>query len=166
MSDDTTTPNTPAPTPGPAPVAQPETFSKEYVQELRGEAARYRNEKKDAVEAARAALNDEWTRKHEATAADNGRLSLELGDAWIALQRLYSAIDEGVPTDKIRSFADMLKGNDAESIGASAKSAKSLFGGFQTNPGAVDPTQGSGGQNVPGLNSNQLLDDLKRIVGA
>ena len=166
MSDTPTTPDTEGAITevktGQAPV---ETFSREYGETLRGEAAKYRNEKKTAVEQAQAQKDVEWQAKLDAQLGETNRLGTDLGSAWVELQKLYSAIDESVPSDKLRSFAGVIQGSDAESIAASAKSAKELFGGVNTSQPAVDPTQGSGGGSIP-LNGDPILAALKKAVGA
>lgn len=162
---DTTPPSTDAVATTPVQeIAPAETFSAEYVQGLRNEAAKYRNDKKDAVQAAKDALNAEWETKLSGSADEVNRLGTDLGDAWVELAKLYAALDAGVPSDKVRDFAGVLKGSDAESIKGSAESAKALFGGFKTDDPATDPTQGSGGSAIP-LNGDKLMQALSRAVG-
>lgn len=142
----------------------PETFSKDYVTELRNEAARYRTEKNSAVEAAKAAMAQEF----QAQIADKDvamtELQNQLGQAWIELEKVYTAIEARIPSEKVRAFASLLKGEDKDSILESAKSATELFGGTEQSFPAFDPTQGSGGQPLP-LNGDPLLNMLKKVVG-
>jgi hypothetical protein len=142
----------------------PEMFSKDYVTELRNEAARYRTEKNSAVEAAKAAVTEEFQR----TLADKDvaltEVQNQLGQAWIELEKLYTAIEARIPSEKVRAFASLLKGEDKDSILESAKSAKELFGGTEQSYPAFDPTQGSGGNPLP-LNGDPLLNMLKKVVG-
>jgi hypothetical protein len=164
MSDATPTPDA-APAPTPAQVAPaPETFSKDYVTELRNEAARYRTEKNAAVEAAKAATAAEL----QSTLADKDVALTEaqnqLALAGIELEKIYTALEAKIPSDKVRAFASLLKGEDKESIAESAKSAVELFGGVDVSAPAFDPTQGSGGNPVP-LNGDPLLNMLKKVVG-
>lgn len=167
MSDDNTTPT---PTPDPAPVAGQETFSKDYVQQLRNEAAKYRTEKNDAVEAAKAAVQQEWEGKLTETASKISELEGQLGAAGIELTKLRIALELGVPSDKVLAFAEILKGDNEDAIKASATSAKELFGGFAAPPSndpAFDPTQGSGrGGGALPLNGDPILAALKKAVGA
>jgi hypothetical protein len=165
MSDDNTTPETAAtPDQGLAPAV--ETFSREYVTELRNEAAKARTDKKSAVEVAKAERDTEWQEQVNASQAEQTRLQTELGDSWVELQKLHSAISAGVPTDKLLAFASVLKGSTADELDSAAKSAKDLFGGFNKNDPATDPTQGSGGRSPLALNSDALLQAVKSAVGA
>jgi hypothetical protein len=163
MSDPTPTPEA-TPDAGQAPPV--ETFSREYVQDLRNEAARYRNEKNTAVEAAKVTVAQEWEAKLDAASGEHSRLETDLGDAWIELQKLHSAIAAGVPSDKLLAFVPLLKGSTADELNSAAESAKALFGGFKTNDPAFDPTQGSGGGQPHALNGDGLLNAVKSIVGA
>ncbi len=165
MPDDNTTPvtTTLVPTPGPEPTV--ETFSLEYVQGLRSEAAKYRNEKKTAVEQAQAAKDVEWQAKLESHQGEVTRLGTDLGSAWIELAKLYATLDAEVPTPMVREFAGLIQGSDAETIKGSAESARKLLGAFPTNAPATDPTQGSGSGVLP-LNGDPILAALKHAVGA
>lgn len=143
----------------------PEVFSKEYVQELRNEAARYRTQKNEAVEVAKTSVAKEFEAKLAEKDVALTELQNQFTEAQIELQKLYVALDAQVPSDKVRAFAAILKGSDAESLSESAKSAKELFGGLTTASPAYDPTQGSGGGAVP-LNGDPILAALKKAVGA
>ncbi|QBP31964.1 scaffolding protein [Mycobacterium phage Kristoff] len=149
-----------------APEAGVETFSREYVEELRRENAKARTAKKTAVDEAKAEL----TREYEAKLAEKDtaytELENQLAQAWIELEKVYTALDAKVPSDKVRAFAAILQGSDPDSIKESAKSATELFGGFNTKQPPVDPTQGSGGGKHTPLNGDPILEALKRAVGA
>lgn len=166
MSDTTSTPEgTPADS---APEATPpaETFSLEYVQQLRGEAAKYRNEKKSAVEAAKTETAQEWEGKLNTEKSKYAELQSKYDAKSVEMAKLLAAIELEVPSDKLLSFADLIKGDDEDSIKASAKSVLDLVGGFAEKPDpATDPTQGKGGGTLP-LNGDPLLNALKRAVGA
>jgi hypothetical protein len=146
-------------------VASQETFSREYVQELRQEAAKARTAKKEALEQLRAELNGEFEKKQAGSDTKYTELQTDLGKAWVELQKLYSAIDNGIPTDKVRSFVSVLQGSDEESISKSVATAKELFGDLSKPSPAHDPTQGQGGKNLP-LNGDPLLAAVKKMVGA
>lgn len=159
---DTPTPDVTPNTPGPVPV---ETFSRDYVEGLRSEAAKYRNEKKDAVEAAKAELSAEWEAK---LAAKDVELSTFQSDSLakdVTLSKLRAAIDLGIPSDKLVAFSEVIKGDTEEDIKASAQSAKELFA-VRTNDPATDPTQGSGGRAPLALNGDPLMQMVRTIVGA
>lgn len=159
---------TPAETPVTlAPVASQETFSLEYVQSLRQEAAQHRTAKNAAVEQAQASAQQEWQAKVEAATAENARLTNELGDAWVYVEKVHQTIGANVPTEKILGIAGILKGVDEASIKSSAEETKALLN-ISTAPlsvPATDPTQGSGGGVAP-LNGDILLNAVKRAVGA
>jgi hypothetical protein len=141
----------PAATPG----QEPKTYSENYVQRLRSEAARYRTEKTSAVDAAKEAVSNEWQSKVDGITAD-------LGDSWIYAEKLHAAINAQVPAEKVLDFAAILQGSDPDSIKASAEKAKALFG-VPAKVTATDTTQGSG--NTIPLNGDPLLAKLKQLVG-
>jgi len=163
MSDDNLTPEA---TSAAAPVATAEqTFSKEYVQQLRNEAARYRTEKNDAVEAAKAAVTADWEGKLAQEQSKAADLESKLGLADLTLTKVKTALSLGVPSDKVLAFAEILKGETEDEIKASAESAKELFGVAPVKAPATDPTQGSGNSHLA-LNGDPILDALKKAVGA
>ena len=143
----------------------PEVFSKEYVQELRNEAARYRTQKNDAVEHAKAAVAQEFEAKLTEKDTQFGELQTQYNQARLELEKLYIALESEVPSNKVRAFAAILQGDDTDSISASAAAAKELFVGLAPSP-AIDPTQGSGGSGAVPLNGDPILAALKKAVGA
>lgn len=165
MSDTDNTPADTTPEAAAPEAAAPETFSKEYVQELRAEAARHRTAKNEAVEAVRTEMKTQY----EAALADKDvkylELQNQLGQAWIELEKVYTAIEAKVPSEKVRAFAAILQGDDPDTIKESAKTAADLFGGLDNKGPAFDPTQGKGGTPLP-LNGDPLLNALKKVVGA
>lgn len=174
MADEaaTSTPESAPATTTEAPEAK-ESFSKEYVQELRQEAAKQRTAKKQAVDDAKAEAQAELDKFKSAADTKYGTLQTELGEAWITIQKLHTAIAEGVPTEKLLAFVDVLKGTDEETIKQSAQTAKELFGdlsqpnGEQPKTGrtpAYDPTHGHGSKELP-LNGDPLLATVKKMVG-
>jgi hypothetical protein len=173
MADEATPTPDPTPTPAPAPEASAETFSKEYVQELRQEAAKQRTAKKQAVDDAKAEAQAELDKFKAGADSKYGELQTELGNAWITVQKLHTAIELGVPTDKLLAFVEVLKGTDEETIKQSAQTAKELFGdlaapapqGNGQRPPAYDPTHGHGNKNELPLNGDPLLNTVKKLVG-
>jgi hypothetical protein len=167
MSD---TPSTPEGTPAGATTpevtpAAPETFSREYVEELRRENASHRTGKQAAIEAAKA----EAKAHYEAIIADKDvsytELQNELGRAWIELEKLQTSLALKVPSERVQAFASFLQGEDKDSIEASAKAAYELAGGFKTNSPAFDPSQGRGGGGEPlPLNGDKLMGALVAAV--
>lgn len=165
MSEDNTVEPTVITAP-PAPEAEeqasPKLYSEDYVKALRQEAAKHRTAKNEAEASARAAADSEWTEKFTAADALAKTHQSGLGEAWVELEKVYQAVDAGVPHDRLRAFVETIKGSDKESIAASVESNKALFGIAPVK--ATDPTQGSGGR-VPStpLNSDKLLS---AVVGA
>lgn len=139
-------------------------FDEAYVKSLREEAAAARVAKKDAVEAVRAEL----TAQYESQLADRDtaytELQNQLGNAWIELEKVYSSIDAGVPSDKVRQFVAILQGSDKDSISESVRSGMELVGGFNNKSPAIDPTRGTGGREIP-LNGDPILAAIKSAVG-
>lgn len=158
----------PTPTPGPAPSetptpeqSAPETFSREYVEELRRESARYRTERNTAVEQARTAAEQAAATVISAHEANVARLTDELGESWILVEKIKQSIDAGVPSDKLIAFAGALQGVDEASIKSSAQSLKTLFGISDPAPvGVTDPTQGSGQRGL----ANPAQDPILRAL--
>lgn len=146
----------------------PKVFDEAYVKSLRDEAAKYRNEKKDAVDAAVKAANDANAAELVARDGRIADLENELGAAWIELQKLYTTIEAKVPSEKVRAFTAILQGTDEASITESAKNSLELFGDLNARgpvPG-FDPTQGFGGRktDIP-LNGDPILDAIVKAVG-
>lgn len=165
MSEDTT-----AVTETAAPTTQEavETFSKEYVQELRNEAAKYRNEKKDAVEAAKTEAKSEVIREYEAKLVDKdsalSEIQNELSGTKLELLKLKSVLAADIPSTDVLEVVSLVQGTDEESISDSVQRVKALIGKAPARDRAVDPSQGTG--NPLPLNGDPLLDALKKIVGA
>jgi len=166
MSDTATTTET-VTTPD-AQVASVETFSKDYVQELRNEAAKYRNDKKDAVEAAKLEARTEAVREYETLAAEKDvaltSIQNELSEHKIELLKLKSVLAADIPSVDVLEVVALVQGSDEETISESVQRVKALIGKAPSKDRPVDPSQGSG--NVLALNGDPLLESLKRIVGA
>jgi len=156
MSEDVTTTDVPADA---APVAK--TYSESYVNQLRNEAAKYRVEKNEAVEAAKRATTEAVSNAFQ---SKMDALSADLGDAWVYAEKLHAAVESIHPESKALDFAAILTGADPESIRSSADKAKDLFGISTGRVTATDSTQGSG-NGVPPLNGDPLLAKLTQLVG-
>ncbi|WKW87230.1 scaffolding protein [Mycobacterium phage Chargerpower] len=170
MSDTATPEGTPAEG-APAAVVdphkpEPKLYDEAYVKSLRDEAAAHRVAKKDAVEAAEKALKEAHAAELAARDVAYTELQNELGNAWIELEKLYVSIEAKVPSEKVRSFVEILQGSDKETIGESAKKNLDLFGGFETRSPAFDPTQGFGGKpkDLP-LNGDPILAAVNAALG-
>lgn len=160
MSDDTTTttPDT-APDQG---SPQSESFSLEYVQQLRSEAAKYRQEKKQAAQAAAEQTAAEWQVKLDAAGDENAELNVKAATAELTILKYQAMIDAGIPTAVMSDVLNLVHGHDQESIADSVASAVKLMGHTVREP-AVDPYQGSG--NALALNGDELENTLKRALG-
>lgn len=166
MSDDTAT-NATTETEAPAQEAAPktpETFSLEYVQELRNQAAKYRTEKKSAADSAKAEVTKEFETVLAERESAVATVREELDNANLELLKLKSVLAEGVSSSHALDVAALVQGTDAESVSASVARVKSLIGASPEKARPVDPTQGSG-STIP-LNGDPILEKLKRMVGA
>lgn len=164
MSEDTTVTETAALTTQEA----VESFSKEYVQELRNEAAKYRNEKKDAVELARAEATTEAVREYESKLADRDSaltgIQNELSGTKLELLKLKSVLAAEIPSVDVMEVVSLVQGTDEDSISDSVQRVKALIGKGPQRDRPVDPSQGTG--NPLPLNGDPLLAALKAVVGA
>lgn len=161
MSEDTTTESV-APVPQQEAV-KPETFSLDYVQGLRQEAAKYRTEKNDAVAAAKAELTAQFDSTIAAKDAEFEELRQTVSARELELIKLRTILNAGIPSEDVLEVSTLVQGNTEDEISDSVNRVKSLIG---KNPPAgrpVDPSQGSG--NTIPLNGDPLLESLKKIVG-
>ncbi|QGH80574.1 scaffolding protein [Mycobacterium phage Rahalelujah] len=168
MSDIATPDSTPEATPAVTETPMEPTgkvYDEAYVKSLRDEAAAARIAKRDAVEAAEKALKDAHAAEIAAKDLAYTELQNELGNSWIELEKVYTAVDAKVPSDKVRAFTAILQGSDAETIQASAKSSLDLIGGFDTKGPAYDPSQGLGGKQPPlALNGDGILNAMMAVL--
>ena len=161
MSDETPTAETEAPSQEDAP--KPESFSLEYVQELRNQAAKYRTEKKAAADNAKAEVIKEYEGRLTEKEQSFGGLREELETTNLELQKLRAVLAEGIASEDALDVASLVQGTDETSISDSVKRVKSLIGKApKARP--IDPSQGSG-SHVP-LNGDPILEKVKRMVGA
>lgn len=161
MSDETQTTTTE--NAAPAQEAPAETFSREYVQELRNEAAKYRKEKTAAVEAARAEVK-EYESKLAQKDSSLSEMGSELSARSLELLKLKMVLNEGIPTEDVLDVVSLVQGTDEETVSESVKRVKSLIGKQPPADRPVDPSQGQG-NHLP-LNGDPLLETVKRMVGA
>lgn len=145
---------------------KPDTFSREYVEELRAEAAKHRTEKNDAVEAAKAEVRAEYEPKIEALEAQVAEAQSNQNEVRTEVDRLKATIDAGISHDKVYSFADLLKGENEDELRSHAEEIKQLFTQEETTPStkpATDPSQGKSGDPLP-LNGDPLLNAVTKLV--
>jgi len=163
MSEETSTDAAPAQEAQEADPAQEQTFSLDYVQQLRAEAAKYRQDKKTAVKAAEDAITAQWQTKLDATGAEYADLKNQAATNEIQVMRYQAMIDQGIPVEVMPDVISLVGGHDEETVAASVAAAKKLLGATARDA-AVDPMQGSGNR-TPALNSDELEDSLRRALG-
>lgn len=160
-----------APAPAPAAAAAPEaapqqqeTFTLDYVQKLRDEAAGHRIKAKEAGDEARAAVIKEYEGKAAETSVELTELKTNYATAQLDLLKLKSVLEAEIPVSDVLEVATLVQGSDEASVKESVNRVKALLGKTPAKVAATDPTQGQG-SHVP-LNGNPVLDILKRAVGA
>ena len=163
MSEETSTDAAPAQEAQEADPAQEQTFSLDYVQQLRAEAAKYRQDKKTAVKAAEDAITAQWQQKLDAAGAEYADLKNQVATNEIQVMRYQAMIDQGIPVEVMPDVISLVGGHDEETVAASVAAAKKLLGATARDA-AVDPMQGSGNR-TPALNSDELEDSLRRALG-
>lgn len=144
--------------------AAPEVFSKEYVQELRNEAAKYRTEKNDAVERARAEVIKDYESKLSEREQAFKEAQSVLSERDVELLKLRAVLAAEIPTEDVLDVVALVQGSDVETVSESVKRVKSLIGKNPPKDRPVDPSQGTG-NHLP-LNGDPLLETVRRIVGA
>lgn len=140
-------------------------WAREQISTANAQAAKYRNEKKDAVEAAKAEVENEWSVKYGELEASIAEKDTELSNQRLETDKLKAALEAGISSDKVLSFASLLKGENADELKSHAEEVKALMGDSDlppANPPATDPTQGQG-NHLP-LNGDPLLEAVTRIV--
>ena len=133
---------------------QEQTFGLDYVQQLRAEAAKYRQDKKTAVKAAEDAITAQWQTKLDAATNESATNEIQV-------MRYQAMIDQGIPVEVMPDVISLVGGHDEETVAASVAAAKKLLGATARDA-AVDPMQGSG--NRTPLNSDELEDSLRRAL--
>jgi hypothetical protein len=147
-----------------AQAAQPETFTLDYVQGLRQEAAKYRSEKKDAVSAAKAEVARDYESKMAEKDAALAEMQGQLSTRALELLKLKAVLAEGIPSEDAQEVAALVQGSDEESVSESVKRVKALLDKGPVRDRPIDPSQGAG-NDLP-LNGDPLLETVKRMVGA
>lgn len=163
MSDTPTTPETPATPPAPE-AAKQETFSRDYVETLRQEAAQARVAKKTAVDEAKAEVIKDYEGKLAEKDTAFAELQTAHGETTLELLKLKAVVAAQIPVEDIGDVVTLVQGTDEETISASVERVKALLGKSPKKDRPVDPSQGQG-SHLP-LNGNPLLDMIKGAVGA
>lgn len=161
MSDTPTTPETPE-TPEVPEAPKQETFSREYVESLRQEAAQARVAKKTAVDEAKA----EVIRDYEGKLADKDTAFTELqtthGETSLELLKLKAIVAAKIPVDDIEDVVTLVQGTDEETVNASVERVKALLGKSPAKDRPVDPSQGKG-SHIP-LNGDPIVNMLNAAL--
>ena len=147
-----------------APEAQQETFTLEYVQALRQEAAKYRSDKRDAVDKAKAEVQQGYEAKLAEKDTALADVQGQLSQRGLELLKLKAVLNEGISSEDVLEVASLVQGSDEESVSESVKRIKAILDKAPAKERPVDPSQGQG-NHLP-LNGDPLLETVKRIVGA
>lgn len=142
-------------------------WARDQISQANAQAAKYRTEKNDAVEAAKAEVEQEWTSKFQQLEEQITGKDTELSAARTEVVKLKAALEAGIDSDKVMTFASLLKGETEDELKSHAEEVKKLFAAPETpapkNDPAHDPSQGSG--NPLPLNGDPLLAAVTKIVG-
>lgn len=143
-------------------------WARDQITKANAEAAKYRTEKKDAVEAAKAEVTASFTAKIEELEAQIKAKEEEGTAARYEVDRLKVALEAGINADKVTKFAGLLNGSSTEELKAHAEELKELFVNdehpVKRSP-AVDPSQGTGSVNPLPLNGDPLLAAVMKAIG-
>jgi len=162
MSDTPTTHETPA-TSAPEATEKQDTFSRDYVESLRQEAAQARVAKKDAVEAAKADVIRDYEGKLAEKDTAFAELQNQHSETSLELLKIKSVLEAKVPTDDILDVVALVQGTDEESVKGSVERVKALLSKAPAKDRPVDPSQGSG-STVP-LNGDPIVNMFKSALG-
>ena len=137
-------------------------WARDQITKANDQAAKYRVEKNDAVEAAKAEVEKDYTARIEELQAKFNESQEAVNSERHEVDKLKAAIEAGIANDKVLDFADLLKGDNPEELKSHADKLKSLFTNNEQKSekqAATDPTQGQG-NSLP-LNGDPLLNALK-----
>lgn len=140
-------------------------WARDQITKANKEAAKYRTEKNEAVEAAKAEVTADFQKRVEELEAQIAAKEGEVGSTRYEVDRLKVAIQAGIDNDKVISFAELLKGDTSEELVSHAEELKKLFTTEEQKKSSVkatDPSQGSG-NSLP-LNGDPLLNAITGIV--
>ncbi|MBM4592062.1 hypothetical protein GS454_01380 [Rhodococcus hoagii] len=141
-------------------------WARAAITKANNDAARYRTEKNDAVNAAKALLEPEYEAKLTGAQEAHEETKSQLAAKTVELLKLTTALDLEIPSKSAVKFAALLSGTTEDEIRSHAEEAKALFGGVSTSDRPTDRSQGSGNTTPLPLNGDPLLDAVKRVVGA
>lgn len=142
-------------------------WAREKLTKANNQAAKYRTEKKEAVEQAKQEVTDSFSEKIEKLEAVIAEKDAEAAGERAEVAKLKAAIAAGIDSKKILPFAELLKGENDEELASHAVELKKLFADGEQKPAkqsAVDPSQGSGNESTP-LNGDPLLRSVLAAIG-
>ena len=137
-------------------------WAREKLSKANAEAAKYRTEKNEAIEAAKAEVASEYQSKIAALEAQIGEAVEAKAGSDSVVEKLKATINAELAADaeKAFAFADLLKGDTPEELSSHAEQLKKLFITEQApaaKQSATDPSQGQSGKPLP-LNGDPLLE--------
>lgn len=141
-------------------------WAQEKISEANAEAAKYRHEKKDAVEAAKAEVTASFQSKVEELENKLAETNEGATAARHEVDRIKAALGADIEADKVLDFAALLKGETGDELASHAEQLKGLFTSGETTPSkrpATDPSQGNAGKPTP-LNGDPLLKAVTSII--
>jgi uncharacterized protein YhaN len=139
------------------------TFSLEYVEELRAEAVKWRQDSRQKVDRAVADLKKQQKQLTEELAKATEERDLNVGAA-VELTKYKKALEAGLSPENVLEVVSLIKETDEDAIESAVERMKSLIGKAPEKARPIDPSQGSG-SHVP-LNGDPILEKVKRMVGA
>lgn len=139
------------------------TFSLEYVEELRAEAVKWRQDSRQKVDRAVADLKKQQRQLTEELAKATEERDLNVGAA-VELTKYKKALEAGLSPENVLEVVSLIKETDEEAIESAVERMKSLIGKAPEKARPIDPSQGSG-NHVP-LNGDPILETVRRMVGA
>lgn len=141
-------------------------WAQDKIAEANAEAAKYRVEKKDAVEAGKAEVEAEWSSKFEALESQIQDKESAIAESRTEVSKLKAALETGIESDKVMTFASLLKGDTEDELKAHADEVKQLFAAqapaSDPKDPPRDPSQGSG--NPLPLNGDPLLNAVMGVL--
>lgn len=141
-------------------------WAREKLTKANNEAAKYRTEKNEAVEKAKQETTEAFSEKVSQLEAALKEKDEQVQTERTEVEKLKAAIGAGIPTDKVVTFAGLLKGETEEELVSHVEELKKLFVIEEHTPTkskATDPSQGSGGKHLP-LNGDPLLESVMAVI--
>lgn len=141
-------------------------WAREQITKANKQAAKYRTERNEAVEAAKAEVVASFEPKIEELEAQIAEKDSEISSARHEVTRVKVALQAGIDAARALSFADLLKGDNEDELRSHAEELKELFGPSGQDSGkrgAVDPSQGETGNPLP-LNGDPLLQRVMQVI--